>query len=89
MGILHHAFTMMQKGPKWMKSQKSYEVQLNCVRDGSGLIHAMGFIFIIFGDEMVLRLLLTQRFLKFRCIRCVKIKDTDNVLPVKDYPQLP
>ena len=36
-----------------------------------------------------LRLLFTQRFLTFRCVRCVKIKDTDDVLPVKDGPQLP
>ena len=32
---------------------------------------------------------LTQQFLKFRCLPCVKIKDTDDVLPVKEGPQLP
>ena len=37
----------------------------------------------------LLRLLLTQRFLTFRCIPCVKIKNTDIVLPVKEGPQLP
>ena len=31
-----------------------------------------------------LSLLLTQRFLAFRCVRCMKIKDTDDLLPVKD-----
>ena len=36
-----------------------------------------------------LRLLLTQRFLTFRCVPCLKIKDTDDVLPVKEGPQLP
>ena len=36
-----------------------------------------------------LRLLLTQRFLTFRCVWWVKIKDTDDVLPVKDDPQFP
>ena len=35
------------------------------------------------------RLLLTQRFLTFRCVPCVKIKNTDIVLPVKEGPQLP
>ena len=30
-----------------------------------------------------LRLLLTQRFLTFRYVPCVKIKDTDDVLPVE------
>ena len=29
-------------------------------------------------------LLFTQRFLTFRCVQYVKIKDTDDVLPVKD-----
>ena len=33
--------------------------------------------------ENSLGLLLTQRFLTFRCVPCVKIKDTDDVLPVK------
>ena len=37
----------------------------------------------------VSRLLLTQRFLTFRYVPCVKIKDTDDVLPVKEGPQLP
>ena len=36
-----------------------------------------------------LRLLLTQRFLTFWCVACVKIKDTDDVLPVKEGSQLP
>ena len=31
-----------------------------------------------------LRLLLTQRFLAFWCVPCVKIKDTDDVFPVKE-----
>ena len=31
-----------------------------------------------------LRLLLTQRYLTFRCVPCVKIKDTDDVLPIKE-----
>ena len=34
--------------------------------------------------ENSLGLLLTQRFLTFRCVPCVKIKDTDDVLPVKE-----
>ena len=34
-------------------------------------------------------LLLTQRFLTFRCVPSVKIKTTDIVLPVKEGPQLP
>ena len=37
----------------------------------------------------LLRLLFTQQFLTFRCVWCVKIKDTDDILPVKDCPQLP
>ena len=36
-----------------------------------------------------LMLLLTQRFLTLRCVWCVKIKDTDDVLPVKDGLQFP
>ena len=36
-----------------------------------------------------LRLLLTQQFLTFQCVPCVKIKNTDIVLPVKEGPQLP
>ena len=36
-----------------------------------------------------LRLLLTQRFLTFRRIPCVKIKDTDDVLPIKEDPATP
>ena len=35
------------------------------------------------------RLLLTQRFLTFGCVPCVKVKDTDEVLPVKESSQLP
>ena len=38
---------------------------------------------------VALSLLLTQRFLTFRCVPCVKIKDTDDVLHVKEGPQLP
>ena len=34
-----------------------------------------------------LRLLLTQRFLTFRCVWCVKGKDTDDILSVEDDPQ--
>ena len=37
----------------------------------------------------VLMLLLTQRFLTFRCVPCVKIKNTDIVLPGQEGPQLP
>ena len=33
--------------------------------------------------------LLTQRFLTFRCVPCLKIKDTDDVSHVKEDPQLP
>ena len=33
---------------------------------------------------LVLTLLLTERFLTFRCVEFVKIKDTDDVFPVKD-----
>ena len=36
-----------------------------------------------------LRLLLTHRFLTFRCVWCVKIKGTDDVLPARDDPQFP
>ena len=36
--------------------------------------------------NLVYRLLLTQRFLTFRCVPCVKIKNTDVVLPVKGGP---
>ena len=36
-----------------------------------------------------LRLLLNQRFLTFRCVPCVTIKDTDDVLLIKEGPQLP
>ena len=32
---------------------------------------------------VALRLLLTQRFLTFRCVPCVKVKDTDNFFPLK------
>ena len=35
------------------------------------------------------RLLLTQQFLTFQWVWCVKIKDTDEVLPIKDDPQFP
>ena len=30
----------------------------------------------------ILRRFLTQRFLTFQCVSCVKIKDTDDVVPV-------
>ena len=36
-----------------------------------------------------LRLLFTQGFFTLRCLRCVKIKDTDDVLPVKEGPRFP
>ena len=41
------------------------------------------------GLRLRLRLLFIQRFLTFRCVRCVKIKDTDDIWPVKDGPQFP
>ena len=41
------------------------------------------------GACSALSLLLTQRFLTFRCVPCVKIKDTDDVSHVKEGPQLP
>ena len=31
----------------------------------------------------VFRLLLTKRFLTFRCVLCLKIEDTDDVSPLK------
>ena len=40
-------------------------------------------------QQAQLRLLLTQRFLTFRCVPGVKIKNTDIVLPVKEGPRLP
>ena len=39
--------------------------------------------------EILLRRLLTQRFLTFRCVPCVNIKDSDDVLSVNEGPQLP
>ena len=38
---------------------------------------------------ILFKALLTQRFSTFRCVPCVKIKDTDDVLPIKEGPQLP
>ena len=40
-------------------------------------------------DKLLKATLLTQRFLTFRCVPYVKIKNTDVVLPVKEGPQLP
>ena len=40
-------------------------------------------------NKLQLKVLLTQRFLTFRCVPCVKIKNTDIVLPIQEGPQLP
>ena len=40
-------------------------------------------------NDYPLRPLLTQRFLTFPCVPCVKIKNTDIVLLVKEGPQVP
>ena len=52
-------------------------------------VHSPNFTFykvrvLFFSPIDQLRRLLTQRFLTFRCVLCVKIKDTDEVLPVKE-----
>ena len=62
---------------------KSYQQQM-CVQDH---VHTG----VIYPDKgyFSLKALLTQRFLTFRCFPCVKIKDTDDVSPVKEGLQLP
>ena len=42
-----------------------------------------------FSAKVKLKELLTKRLFTYRCVPCVKIKDTDDVLPVKEGPQLP
>ena len=71
-----------------MRGQRATgKIQRNNYHHGNCGPSLMGKTMLVFLISMQLsEILLTQRFLTFRCVPCVKINDA---LPVKDDPQFP